>query len=219
MNRDEFEKFEALLPEYVNGSLGDTDIERLETALRQSGDLKEALERERQLHARFKRGVATMLDDAEKNTEKRLDALKKEAGKQQTAESGEKSQLASALAFLNPRRWHPAIALSLAVAIPAQAAVISTQAVAIASLQDENFRLASGPCAEDTGKSGIILEFAENAGWQEVAELLDGEELTIFERGGFGTLTVRSKKTGAALQAQIDKLDALPIVVSADRAG
>ncbi len=218
MNRREVDAFYALLPEYVNGSLNDADTAKLEAALRRSPELKDALAQERLLHTRLKNGVDAMIDDAEQNSEKRLAALNEKTDQSGTAAASKKSGLASALALLNPRRWHPAIALSLALAIPAQAAVISTQATTIASLEDENFQLASEPCAKEHGESNILLEFKQQASWVDVAALLDQEELTIFRQGSFGTLNVRSKLKADELGALIEKLRASPIVVSAAQA-
>lgn len=83
-------------------------------------------------------------------------------------------------------------------------------------MEDENFRLASGPCKDAKTQNNILVEFTENANWQEIAQLLDTQQLVIIKRGSFGALSVRSKSEGDALDTQIEQLQSSPIIVSAE---
>ncbi len=218
MNWEDASALEALLPEYISGTLSAADTQRVREALEKSPELRAAYEREWHLNARIKSGMNMMADETDKNSRKRHDDLMKAAAADDAASSDagkEKTTLAHALSFLSPKKWHPAISLSVALAVPLQAAVIAGQATAIASLEDENFRLASGPCPDESSKSSIIAEFSGDARWQDVAALLDDEELIIYKRGDFGVLTLRSKKEGTALNNQIERLKASPLVTSA----
>jgi hypothetical protein len=130
----------------------------------------------------------------------------------------DKSRFAKALAFLNPVNWHPAVTLGLVVAVPVQAAVIAGQSSQISWLQNENYRLASGPCDDKPAAGRLLVEVREGAGFQELATLLDGEGLTIVGMAEFGMLTLQSGKAGKDLTAQLERLRANPLIASADPA-
>lgn len=219
-----------LLPFYVNGTIGPADRAGLETALAGSAALRAALREEEQLQARHREAVEAVLTESEPGFEGRQAALAEQlqseaapvaaaAIPQSTPQSTpQSSSLFASLAFLNPRRWHPAMALCLLVAVPAQAAVIATQTGKIAWLQDENFQLASGPCDDRPPAGAIQLELAETAPWKDVAAMLDDEELSIARSGGLGVLTLKTGREGLQFKALIERLRASPLVASADPA-
>lgn len=222
MNPEDMDELEAMLPEYVNQTLSDADAKRMKKAIENSERLKGLYAEELRMQQRIKQELNNIVDRSKQSEEARLEALmeKIQASKEVTSDSDkidtQQSKLTNALSILNPKRWHPAIALSLAIAIPAQAAIISGQAVTIASLEDENFRLASGPCKEADTNNAIMLEFSKNANWQDIAQLLDMQKLVIIERGSFGVLSVSSKNEEDALNAQIEELKTSPLIVSAE---
>jgi hypothetical protein len=213
-----------LLPFYVNGTLDPADRAALESALESSADLREALRAEEQLQARHREGLEAVLSASEPGFESREAALAARLvpppapATAPQAASAPASGLLASLAFLNPRRWHPAMALCLIVAVPAQAAVIVSQGGKIALLQDENFQLASGPCDDRPPAGAIQLELAETAQWKDVAALLDDEELSIARSGGLGMLTIKTGREGLQFKALIERLRASPLVASAEPA-
>jgi hypothetical protein len=162
-------------------------------------------------------GAGELLEESEPHFEQREAAVMAAISTpDQTDVPPKKASFASALSFLNPKRWNPALALTLALAVPAQAAVIASQTATIAGLERENFELASGPCADRDRSGGIVLELKDDAPWKSVAELLDGEALIIVESGAFGLLTVRGEKKGAERADLINELKRSPLVASAE---
>lgn len=220
------EALARLLPFYVNGTLDPADHAALEAGLESSADLREALRAEQQLQARHREGLEAVLSASEPGFESREAALAARLTPPAAAAPTPQPEpapvqsagLLASLAFLNPRRWHPAMALCLLVAVPAQAAVIVSQGGKIALLQDENFQLASGPCDDRPPAGAIQLELAETAPWKDVAAMLDDEELSIARSGGLGVLTVKTGREGLQLKALIERLRASPLVASADPA-
>lgn len=220
------EALARLLPFYVNGTLDPADHAALEAGLESSADLREALRAEQQLQARHREGLEAVLSASEPGFESREAALAARLTPPAAAAPAplpepapaQSAGLLASLAFLNPRRWHPAMALCLLVAVPAQAAVIVSQGGKIALLQDENFQLASGPCDDRPPAGAIQLELAETAQWKDVAAMLDDEELSIARSGGLGVLTVKTGREGLQLKALIERLRASPLVASADPA-
>lgn len=205
------------LPFYVNETASPAIKAQIEAALPGSAALRAALEEERQLQTRVALGTGEMLEQSERNFEQREAAVMAAmASPNPTPTTAKKTGFAAALSFLNPRRWNPAIALTLALALPAQAAIIATQTTTIAKLEKENFELASGPCADRDRTGGIVLELKDNAQWAGITNLLDTEALTIVENGAFGVLTVRSAKKGAERDALIARLKQSPLVASAE---
>ena len=205
------------LPFYLNGTTSAELRARIDAALPGSPTLREALEQEREIRLRIVAGTDALLDESQPHVELReATVLANAAMHKQPAKELPKNSFGSALAFLNPRRWSPALALTLALAIPVQAAVIATQVTTIAKLEKENFALASGPSADRDRTGGIVLELNDDAPWKAVAELLDAEELMIVENGAFGVLTLRGEKKGAERAALIDRLKQSPLVSSAE---
>lgn len=205
------------LPFYVNGTATAEVRNQIDAALPSSEELRQALEEERHVQSRLLSGTGEILDSSERQFQLHKAAIMAKIAQPAPTEVPQtKNGFASALAFLNPRRWNPAIALTLALAIPAQAAVIAAQSSTITKLEKENFELASGPCADRDRTSGIVLELNDNASWNAVAELLDQEALVIIDSAAFGVLTVRGEKKGDQRQALIEQLKTSPLVKNAE---
>ena len=217
INAKELQELLEQLPFYLNGTASAELRARIDAALPDTPKLREALEQEREIRARIVSGTDALLDESQPHVELReATVLANAAMHKQPAKAQPKNSFASALLFLNPRRWSPALALTLALAIPVQAAVIATQVTTIAKLENENFALASGPCADKDRTSGIVLELKDDAPWKAVAELLDAEALMIAENGAFGVLTLRGEKKGAERAVLIERLKQSPLVSSAE---
>lgn len=217
MNHDQdYEALVALLPFYVNGTLGAADLARVEQGLCDHPALKAELQREGTLARRIKTAGDEMMaepDNQEDRLEKLIHTLPDKAGGAPQPAPTQRS----ALAFLNPKYWVPAAGMAMGFAVALQASVISSKNGEIAKLE-EKFQSAGGPCEDHTKDGHIILELKEDAAWSAVADLLDTEQLRIVDSGGFGTLTVASKAAPADLAAQVAKLKASPLVQSADLA-
>lgn len=221
-----FEAQIALLPFYVNGTLGAKEREFLEAALRQSADLRAELEAEQAIATRIKTGGLAMTTSKPDNEGSRLEGLMEKIGSEVplaaeplrvSADIPSPEKVRLLMSYLNPTRWHPAIALTLAVAVMAQGAYIGGQSGRIDTLEKQNFELASGPCAQD-GKGSIQMEIKEAASWKDVSGLLDAEGLSIVRSGDFGTLTLGSAKKDAELTAQIERLRKSPLIANAEPA-
>lgn len=222
-NRRDFDHLYQLLPFYVNGTLSEADRSLIDAALEQSAELREALVEERQLKAQIVAGIDAAMQSTPEHATAREAVMKaRVSASEQPATRGndgiETSGFAKALAFLNPANWYPAVALGLAIALPVQAAVIANQSSQISWLQNENYRLASGPCDDRPAAGQLLVEVQEGAGFQALAKLLDGEGLTIVGMGDFGVLTLQSDKKGKDLAAQLERLRASPLIASADPA-
>lgn len=205
------------LPFYVNGTVSPAVRSRIDAALPLSAELREALDQERTVQSRLVAGTGELLAESEPYFESHQAAvLERVARQNKAAVESPKKSFTAALAFLNPRRWNPALALTLALAIPLQAALIASQSSTIAKLEKENFALASGPCADRDRTAGIVLEFYDDAPWKAIAALLDTEALVAVENGAFGVLTVRGDKTGTERSALIDRLKQSPLVSNAE---
>jgi hypothetical protein len=218
-DRDDYAEFERLLPFYVNGTIEPPARVRLEAALAESAALRAALDEERLIQAQVIAGVESELAESEAGSEARSAMLHLRLEKpSRTAPAPEQGGLAAALSFLNPRRWHPAVALSLAAALPLQGLIIAGKNDLIGQLRNENFQLASGPCEDRPLAGAVQLELADGAKWADVAALLDTEGLSIARNGDFGVLTVKTGKQGAELAALIARLKASALVASAEPA-
>lgn len=216
-DRDDYAELERLLPFYVNGTIEPAARLRLEAALAESPPLRAALEEERQIQDRVIAGVESELAESAAGSESRNAMLHVRLNRP-AAPAPTAGGLAAALSFLNPRRWHPAVALSLAAALPLQGWLIAGKNDVIGQLRDENFQLASGPCEDRPLAGAVQLELADGAKWAEVAALLDTEGLSIAKSGDFGVLTVKTGKQGAELAALIARLKASALVASAEPA-
>lgn len=222
-SRSDFDHLYQLLPFYVNGTLSEADRSLIDTALAQSAELREALAEERQLKARIVAGIDAATQSAPEHASAREAVLKarvsaSEQPARRDSDTSAQSRFAKALAFLSPGNWYPAVTLGLAIALPVQAAVIAGQSSQIGWLQNENYRLASGPCNDKPAAGRLLVEVSEDAGFQALANLLDSEGLTIVGMGDFGMLSLQSDKAGTDLAAQLERLRANPLIASADPA-
>ena len=140
-----------------------------------------------------------------------------------------RESLGSLLSFLHPKRWHPAVALTLAIAVTAQAVVISnlngenaegtSKVAALEKRLDEvEFQLASGPGGVSNVEARIMVQPKANISWAAFETLLADEGLTITGGPSDGTLTLSGDNTGAALSAQIVRLRASALIETADPA-
>lgn len=219
----QFDELRLLLPFYANGTLDEARRAELEAALAASAELRQELDAVRGLHDQVQQGGAALAaDDA--STDQRLSTvmarLPQPHGSPPPQES-RTSRLSAALAFLTPRRWVPAVALSLVAVVSAQAVALDRSHARSDDLarqltdMTEKYQSASGPCEDKAAAGRIALEIKDSANWAAVADLLDNEKLTIIDSGGFGTLTVASEAKGAALDAQIARLGQSAVVSSA----
>ena len=184
---------------------------RIDAVLPESAALREALAHEHDLRSRVRAGSEEMLTESANSFETRTAIVMAQATSPLTEETSQREQgFPSALSFLNPRRWSPAVALTLAIAVPVQAAIIAGQSSSITQLEKENFELASGPCANRDRSHGIILQLKDNASWTDISKLLDTEALVIVESAAFGVLTVRGEKDGAGRDETIKTAQAIP---------
>lgn len=215
--QQEYEALAALLPFYANGTLSETDRGRIEQGLRTFPALKAELQREIALAQCIQTAGDTIMsepDNQEERLERIMDRLPIQEPTPQLVPSAPR-QTTGALAFLNPKYWVPAVALSLCAAVALQANMISNKNTQIARLE-EKFQSAGGPCEDKAQDGRLLLELKDNAPWSAVADLLDTQQLTIVDSGGFGTLTVASKASPGALAAQVTKLKASPLILNAD---
>jgi hypothetical protein len=229
----EDEDLAKLLPFYVNGTLSAADCARVDAALAVSVDLRSELSTHNMLAQIVKAG-GTGLTIEQGNTEDNLATVMaqlppktrdvKSAFAQQPAQ---REGLASVLSFLNPKNWHPAVALGLALAVAVQAGVIGGlgssnkhSAAQIAALEkqktDLEFQLASGPGGEQKVGS-IMIQIKDGASWEAVADLLTEEGLSIVDGPSDGAITLSSVAKGAELDAQINRLKSSPLVSAADK--
>ncbi len=250
----------ALLPFYVNGTLSDADTLLVERALAGSPLLRAELSHHRSLYHIVKTGGAVLTkgdDIRDDNIQANLDIVLGRIGAQTPAADPNANAIYTAvsaseigtadpkatmrsfgqmLGFLHPKRWHPVAALSLALAVPAQAALIAhlsaekkQEAVQMAALEKRlgelEFQLASGPAtgpatgpASGAARGGIIIALRDDANWAAVSQLLIREGLSILSGPHDGALTLSNAAKGAALDAQIIRLKASPLVASVDKA-
>jgi anti-sigma factor RsiW len=153
----DLENLSLLLPFYVNGTLDADACARVDAALASSAELREELAE----IGRLAQGVKTGGRDLGQGDNARVDRVAAKLAQDAVAApvAAPSEKLGGMLAFLNPRSWHPAVALSLAVAAVAQAGMIANlsgenteRSSEIASLEkrlgEAEFQLASGPGGE-----------------------------------------------------------------------
>ncbi len=217
-----------LLPFYVNGTLEAEDCARIDAALPRSADLRAELAVACDLAQRVKTEGRAMTDH-DGTSDARLQAvlgrLDDKVPPAPSATAPPLAGLAGLLTFLNPARWHPAVALSLVFAVGAQSLGIgkllgagheSANQIAALSKQvgDLQFALASGPEAAHRGN--IVIQLRPDAAWAGVEALFDKEGLTVTGGPSDGALTLSSDAKGRALDALITRLRASPLIASAD---
>ncbi len=211
--QDDFEEMDALLPFYVNGTLGADDRARLDAALTVSPGLRAALLAEEGFAQRI-RIEGEKLMDGHKDVEARLKAVLGQLGDQApnasvaavAPEAG--SRLRDMLGFLNPGRWHPAVSLALALAVIAQGAWIASGK---GGGQGDDYQTVSGPDGQNLGEAPmLIIRPAEDARWSDIEALLEKEDLTLASGPDDGRLTVRVDKADVDLAALANRLRAAP---------
>ena len=216
----DIEALKEYLPFYVNGSIEASDKAAIDEALATSSELRSALKAERKLQGQFN---DLMEAELEARPDKSAAQQPYSASRSQEPVQGQ-SSLAQALAFLNPRNWSPAVTFAIAAAavgqtaaIAAQYSTIGEQREQIASLEAENFELASGQkdCEE---KAGIILELRADAPWAEAVALIDGENLSIVSGTGQGVLMLGFDGDEEDLNRVIERLNASELVLDASKA-
>ncbi|MEM6474716.1 MAG: hypothetical protein AAF687_00970 [Pseudomonadota bacterium] len=219
----DIEALKAYLPFYVNGSIEAADKAAIDEALAGSQELRSALEAERKLQGQFNELMEAELG-ADAREGDAQSAQRPHAALNAPDPAEGQSSLGQALSFLNPRNWSPAVTFALAAAavgqtaaIAAQYGTIGDQREQIASLEAENFELASGQkeCDEE---ASIILELRADAPWAEAAALIDGENLSIVSGTGQGVLMLGFEGDEADLNGVIERLKASQLVLNASKA-
>jgi hypothetical protein len=231
----EYQALSQLLPFYVNGTLGAEECAQIDAALAASPALCEELA----VLGRLAQGVKTggrELAQGDDQRAHRVGLTLAQVGaarrlvKAKVAVMASPSEgLASLLSFLHPKRWHPAVALTLAIAAIAQAGIIanlsgenaqgSSKIAALEKRLDEvEFQLASGPGGDDVRKASIMVQPKATVSWAEFETLLAGEGLTIVSGPSDGTLMLSGTAKDAALTAQIVRLRASSLIEAADPA-
>lgn len=226
MSKDlDLDALKELLPFYVNGTLQGADKVDLEDALSASGELRKALEEERELQTLFNSAMedemAKVNDKANQTDNQKAQSLMGEGLEDNGPDNG---GLAKALSFLNPTNWAPAVTLALAAAavgqtaaLAAQSGTIDEQNSRIAQLQADNFALASGQ-KDCENKAAVILELSDSANWGAVNALLEAEGLTIESGNAQGVLMLEHSGEADGLEAVIERLNASDLVASASKA-
>lgn len=231
----EFNRLSQLLPFYVNGTLGADETAQVDAALATSPALREELAVIGRLAQGVKTGGRELTQSEEGDLERQaarlrqVGAQKEPARVQMAAATAPRESLGSLLAFLHPKRWHPAVALALAIAVTAQAGIIAnlngenadgtSKIAALEKRLDEvEFQLASGPSEGDVRKTSIMVQLKANASWAELETLLADEGLTIIGGPSDGTLLLSGDAKGAVLTAQITRLRESELIEAADPA-
>ena len=223
----DLENLSLLLPFYVNGTLDAVACARVDAALATSEELREELAE----IGRLAQGVKTGGRDLGQGDNVRVErvAAKLAQGAAPAPLVAPSQKLSGMLAFLNPRSWHPAVALSLAVAAVAQAGMIANlngentkRSSEIASLEkrlgEAEFQLASGPGGEAARKGSILVQLAPDAEWAALEKLLADEGLEIIGGPSDGALTLSSDAKDAPLDRQITRLKSSALIAAADKA-
>ena len=223
----DLDSLSLLLPFYVNGTLDAAACARVDAALASSAELREELVE----IGRLAQGVKTGGRELGLGDHLRVDrvAAKLMQGTAPVPVAAPSPTLGGMLAFLNPRSWHPVVALSLAIAAIAQAGMIANlsgenteRSSEIASLEkrlgEAEFQLASGPGSEAAQKGSIMVQLAPNAPWSAIEELLANEALMIVGGPSDGALLLSSDAKDAALDRQITRLKSSSLIAAADKA-
>jgi anti-sigma factor RsiW len=230
----EFNRLSQLLPFYVNGTLGADETAQVDTALATSAALREELAVIGRLAQGVKTGGRELTQNEEGDLERqaaRLEQLNAQPAPVPAPpiSAAPRESLGSLLSFLHPKRWHPAVALTLAIAVTAQAVVIgnlngenaegTSKIAALEKRLDEvEFQLASGPGGGEVSEASIMVQLKANVSWAEFEKLLADEGLTITGGPSDGTLLLSGDVKGAALNAQIARLRASALIEAADPA-
>lgn len=221
-DKREVEKMRDLVPAYVNGTLSDDDKAAFEAALHTSPDLRKLVDEETDIQARVAAGVQSGVDSRDDRSVPHIQSLIKP--ERMPAGSTGNERLASALAFLNPAKWKPALMLALAAAAVGQAVIIGGQSsaidkrdVQIAQLENDNYELASGGSAIPDN-APILIELVEDAPWSEVAQLFANEGLIIARGTAQGVLLLRPTDQRADIDMLVKKLERSDLTASVSKA-
>lgn len=244
------DELELLLPFYANGTLSVGERDLVDATLTQSEALRTSLAEIVVLANRVKADSLAFVEGGTsqnsqlENVLSRIDALptgqmasgrialdqmaqiKTDQG--QNPRRAPPQSLRARLAFLSPRRWHPAVSLCLAIAVIAQSAMLMSASLGQRALEtsiaardkqvkDLEFQLASGQGTQTAG-ANLVIQLDKDASWREVEAILAGENLKIVDGPQDGTLTLLSVETGVKLDAVIGRLRASPLIASADKA-
>jgi hypothetical protein len=231
-NNAEYQSLLNLLPFYVNGTLGTTDCARIDAMLETSAELRAELEMQHQIARKtIQEGRAIMATASD--PEEQLQAILPQLGNTTSQSNApriatqDRPSLSSLLKFLHPREWHPAVSLSLAVAVAGLAGAIAVQSAdqeknmrQIANLEgrlkEVEFQLASGSGGE-VQRGSIMIQLRKDAKWADVEALLSKEDLSIIGGPNDGALSLSSREKDAALDALIARLKSSPLIASADK--
>ncbi len=226
---DDFESNAKLLPFYINGTLDAAACARLDKALAISPELRAEMAQINSLAQLVKAGGNEMVQDVQANEGRLAQVLDKLDNAPQFVpeKTIAPTPQANFLRFLNPRHWHPAVALSLAIAVAGQALMIGglskekqQSSAQIAGLQkkvgDLEFELASGPNGPRNGDLLIVIK--PDASWAQLEALLGREGLSIVSGPSDGAITLSSEDKGPELDALITRLRASTLIASADKA-
>jgi hypothetical protein len=225
----DFENLSLLLPFYVNGTLGADDTAKVDAALATSPELRDELAEIGRLAQGVKTGGRDLGQGDDARVQRVAAKLAQAPASPAVAVAESRQKLGSMLAFLNPRSWHPVVALSLAIAAVAQAGVIANlngenneRSSKIASLEkrlgEVEFQLASGPGGEAAQKGSIMVQLAPDTSWSALETLLETEELQIVGGPSDGALLLSSEAKDAALDRQIIRLKSSALIAAADKA-
>ncbi len=223
----DLQELKLLLPFYVNGTLNAADCARVDQGLTESASLRKELDELNDLAQIVREGgqaLTQQQSDVDAQIEKLMSAPEMQEpiadARQPAAQSRQ-----GLLSFLNPKNWHPAVSLALAIAAVAQLPLLVGERKQgreqIAKLEkrvgDLEFQLASGPGGE-TQQADIIIQVKSNASWAALSEVLVAEGLTIVGGPSDNTISLSSTLDGAALEAVIVRLRASTLIASADKA-
>jgi hypothetical protein len=225
----DFENLSLLLPFYVNGTLGADDTAKVDAALATSPELRDELAEIGRLAQGVKTGGRDLGQGDDARVQRVAAKLAQAPASPAVAVAESRQKLGGMLAFLNPRSWHPVVALSLAIAAVAQAGVIANlngenneRSSKIASLEkrlgEVEFQLASGPGGEAAQKGSIVVQLAPGTSWSALETLLETEELQIVGGPSDGALLLSSEAKDAALDRQIIRLKSSALIAAADKA-
>jgi len=201
-----------LIPFYVNNTLSDEDRAAFDAGLKSYPELAGEVDAERRLQSRFNQALEAELGTTggDQETPAQLRA-------QPAMPEAKSPGLSGALSFLNPTNWKPAVSLGIVAIALGQTVLIGGQATMIASLEDENYALASGQkdCAEEPD---LIVEISADARWADLVELLNGEQLLVTKSTAQGVLMLRTSEDEADVAPILERLNASGLIASAYKA-
>ena len=157
-------------------------------------------------------------NDPEKRLERlreRLDELAPEVpdddGISTTQLSPTPASLSDLLSYLNPKCWHPAVSLALALALLAQTVFIWSRP------SEQSYQTVSGDDEQPLAHaSQLIVRLQPEAKWADVEALLSDHSLTIISGPSEGRLTVRLDNPDADVKVVRERLRESPAIAFAD---